>query len=304
MNVINKIIHNILFYRLGVSFVAFVISFLIRPMLLGQSYTIIGTAALFIVGVTSCFYSAISSRELRKNLNISVSVVLLWSFLCVHSVVNHVPEPFAFYALVNMTLSMIGGALLFGDVGIRYYYFNMFRMFFALSAVSMSITVVLAQIGGMDRLLLYTIDVTRYEGIGGQVYFPLTFGYGLIDYGSLYMTRLAAGFREAGIAQAFISAAIIGYPEFKDKRSIIIFILLVFSGFSTQSTTGIALVGLAILARMSFDESINRLVKLGMIGSSLIVAALAIDFAINDEGLGFANKLQTEFLLGPQNSDG
>ena len=148
--------------------------------------------------------------------------------------------------------------------------------------------------GGLESLVIYTIDVSDYTGIGGQIFFPFTLGYGFKEYEFMTMTRLSAGFREAGIAQAFIAACIIGFPKIENIIDAILISLIIVSGFATQSTSGIATVGLALLVRMLIEQDVSAHTRIFLGAIGILIAIIALDVALNDTSVGFENKVETE----------
>jgi hypothetical protein len=217
------------------------------------------------------------------------SAILLWIFLASHSILNGVQNYFAFSALMQISACCIGAMICFSNRNIHDYFFGYFRLFLMICSASFLLTVIMSSVSGLATLHLFDIDTSKYKNVY-SIYFPATQSYGLRYNFGIFMPRLGAWFRESGIAQAFFAFAILSLPSLARPRDWVSLALLFVGGIGTQSTTGLAVVGLSLAIRLLCIKKMPFAVRLMMIAAAVGLAFLAIDFALHDRSVGFAAK--------------
>lgn len=266
-----------------------------RPSLLGEVTTIVGSLGFFLCGLATLELCGISRLLLERTMLSQGSAIILWLFLMFHSLFNGVPGTYMMTAFLTISLSSVGACLAFSNRAVHDAFFSAFRVYLALNALSFIITVLLTIVLSLPSIYLTTISIGRYAlSEYGDVYLPFTISYGYREYFGITVPRLGAGFRESGIAQAFYACSIISIPHLRSLKQYLVFALLLVGGLATQSTTGMALVGIAFCVRIMRLEGLGKLSRIGLIVVMTILGFFAIDFAINDETVGFAAKEDTE----------
>jgi hypothetical protein len=198
-------------------------------------------------------------------------------------------------AFITISLSCVGACLAFSNRAVHDAFFSVFRFYLAINGLSFIVTVLLTIVLSLPSIYLTTISIGRYAIPDyGDVYLPFTISYGYREYFGITVPRMGAGFRESGIAQAFYACSIISIPHLRSLKQYLVLALLLVGGLATQSTTGMALVGIAFCIRITRLEGIGKLSRIGLIIVMAILGFFAIDVAINDETLGFAAKENTE----------
>jgi len=212
-----------------------------------------------------------------------------------HSLFNGVPGTYMMTAFITISLSCVGACLAFSNRAVHDAFFSVFRFYLAINGLSFIVTVLLTIVLSLPSIYLTTISIGRYAIPDyGDVYLPFTISYGYREYFGITVPRMGAGFRESGIAQAFYACSIISIPHLRSLKQYLVLALLLVGGLATQSTTGMALVGIAFCIRITRLEGIGKLSRIGLIIVMAILGFFAIDVAINDETLGFAAKENTE----------
>lgn len=276
----------------------FVAAMLVRPSLLGQNFTAAGSVLAFGIGLSSFLLHGWNRRLLSLVLLSQGSAIVLWLFLATHSVFSGVMLSYPLTAFITIVLCSGGACLGFSNRIFHDAFFSSLRIYLAFCGLSLVVTAVLSMAVGLNFLYLTTVTVRDYD-LGGyaDVYFPFTISYGYREVFGYLIPRCGAGFRESGISQAFFAFAILTIPQLRRPRDWGVLLLLLVGGLGAQSTTGMAIVGIAGSLRVLAVEGAGPKVRLLLLCLVLCASAVSVNIALNDETVGFAAKVESQSYL-------
>lgn len=270
----------------------FAATMLVRPSLFGEEFTYVGSVVVFAVGCMVLLLGKCEVRLLRLTVLSQGSAITLWTWLALHSYLAGVSAVFPVTAFGTVTLCCAGALLGFSNSECHDAFFASLRGYLALMGASYLVTAVLAQVVGLDTLYVGTVSVKHYAE-ATRMHLPFTFAYSYREVAGILLPRSGAGFREAGIAQAFYAFSILTMPRIDRLRDRVVFVLFIIGGFGALSTIGMGIVGVSALARLA---NVGHASKIRVNWTTIVGALLAywaIDFGMNDKGVGLSRKLDS-----------
>jgi len=272
----------------------FIASTLLRPTIAGDLISFVGSLGVLVAGVVGLSVLRLDREALRMAAFTQGSAILLWSFLMSHAAINGVPNFYAGSAFLQIATCCAGAMICLSNRRVHDLFFSFWRLFLAAFAASFVMTTALSMSVGLETLHIASLQTPHYENY--DVYFPITISYDVKDYFGTRIVRASAWFREAGIAQAFYASAILTMPKIRTARQWALALLLFTGGIATQSTIGLAIVGIAAAAQLfrNFRDPWFRVV---IAVPAVYLAVIATNLAISDETVGLASKIDTESYI-------
>ncbi len=272
----------------------FAASAFVRPTIAGDAMSFVGSIALFAIGLASLGTLGFGGSLLNCEAASQGTAIVLWLFLMIHAALNGVPNFYAASAFLQISSCSVGAALCLSHRNVHDAFFSLWRRFLIALSISWIVTVALSLFVGLPSLRLASLQTLHYDVY--EIYFPLTFSYGVKDYDGIQLVRASAWFREAGIAQAFYASAILTIRELKTARQWASAALLFVGGMATQSTIGIAVVGVSAAVCM-IRIFRHPAIRLAILVPAAYLALAGIQLTINDDTIGLAAKMETDSYL-------
>lgn len=275
-----------------IAFFLLISAFSIRPTYFGEDYSTVGSAFILCLGCFSLLVFKIPLVAFQRNAILFTVISLYWLWLAVHSLALGADKPYALYSFVLITSSTAGAAFAFAHKDIHDSFFRFLVYALSLMGVSWLITVILSLYYPLYALKLTTLPISTY--VDRKLYFPFT-----IEYSTVYnqftghIPRLAAGFREAGIAQAFYVWAILVLPYLDVKKKPFILFGLLAGLLGTQSTVALFIFAVTFLVKWVFVSKGNFIKKIMLIMFGGLFMIIMFYFAYYAEGFGLQAKMQT-----------
>ncbi|MSN25633.1 MAG: hypothetical protein GJV46_07140 [Geobacter sp.] len=254
-------------------------AFLLRPMALGESFTILSIAFMLVALV--CFFinnqTILLNTVSIRNLAIGIYTIFIWIYLVIQSICFGANKPhYLFSALVTFTSVMLVYSLILSDRDINLKFFVFIRTVIIFFILSYFTTLIVSFIIPLDHMHLFDIKTSStvdYSDKWGGVYFPLTPAYGITKILGMPFFRSPGPFREAGIFQAFIVWAYFSIRG-SGKREFCLRTVLILGLFASYSTAGIVIFGLTSTVSILFN--ISSAVKLKVIFKEILAILMVI----------------------------
>ena len=139
------------------------------------------------------------------------------------------------------------------------------------------------------------LHISTYNS--GEVFFPFSIAYGWVyspTFGSF--PRFAAGFREAGIAQAFFVWAILSAQHFDIRARKIVLAGLLLGLFETFSTMAFFVLGICLALQWFFTAQGSLARRVGVLVFGSVLVGVCAYIAIFSEGFGVQSKQDGESM--------
>ncbi|KMP97143.1 hypothetical protein TU65_07695 [Bacillus wiedmannii] len=261
---------------------------LMRPALLGESYTLLGVA---LSGMTFILYLFINMKLIKiegKLLKIFLINSLYWFYLLIQSMFIQDSNYIGILKDTIITLPVIFFfAVIFSNKKYRFNFGKNFILILYYLSISYLITLGLTFFIDIESLFLFQINIGKYF-TGGNIYFPLTPIYGFMNVENFSIIKFQSLFRESGISQAFIIWAIFNLKKFKlDKK--IVYVALHLGLIGTTSTAGLVTYFITLLVYIMLSKKIS----VGRIINILIIFLVGVLLVFKMPFFGFSNKIQT-----------
>ncbi|MEI5911308.1 hypothetical protein WBS58_10295 [Bacillus albus] len=261
---------------------------LMRPALLGESYTLLGVA---LSGMTFILYLFINMKLIKiegKLLKIFLINSLYWFYLLIQSMFIQDSNYIGILKDTIITLPVIFFfAVIFSNKKYRFNFGENFILILYYLSISYLITLGLTFLIDIESLFLFQINIGKYF-TGGNIYFPLTPIYGFMNVENFSIIKFQSLFRESGISQAFIIWAIFNLKKFKlDKK--IVYVVLHLGLIGTTSTAGLVTYFITLLVYIMLSKKIS----VGRIINILIIFLVGVLLVFKMPFFGFSNKIQT-----------
>lgn len=264
--------------------------FFVRPSAMGNEYTSIGVALVFIAFLLHLMdvrYRNGKIKFSRQNAIVFLSVLLLFSYIGLQALLvpNHENIESIIKTVMANVILLFFAALILSDESAKKLFFQWFTWLTLFTCVSVVVTFILTAFMPLENLFLFQI---RYGSSGGyqeagQTYFPFTTIYGVLNYEQLSLPRFLGLFRESGLTQMFILWMLYNL-ESLDLNKLWVKIVLVVGLIFTFSTAGIAFLFINLVAKCVINLKLWRAVLLG------IVAYIAI---LHTPFIGINDKIDT-----------
>jgi hypothetical protein len=193
-------------------------SFLLRPSIFGQSYSLLG-GGILLATLAMAILMRNTKFEKSDALWIGLMGILFWLYCLVLSLFSGNSNlEFVYKASAAGIVSFLTYSYMFTDVNLRRLCFDIFSKINALLGYSIFISFILLFFLGVDSITLGKIDIHGYDEVNiqemayrfstggvwvenGQVVFPFSIIYGYLSDYNIY--RFLGVYRESGIAQMF-----------------------------------------------------------------------------------------------------
>lgn len=189
----------------------------LRPTAFGQDYSMAGFALCCVAGTTSlATQDRRSWRLTRDEILISFSTVVFFLYIALHSIaMGAAGSEWAIKAAIASIGAVTAGPMVLAAPKARSAIFlSLYFIVLALVASGIA-TMILSLAYPLRDLQIGEFEIEGYTNhplypypIMGHVYLPFSVGYDIAYWGNRAVTRFGLGFREPGIAQAFVVWAI------------------------------------------------------------------------------------------------
>ena len=257
-----------------------------RPTLLGSEYTVV---SLLFTSISLFYYIVFVKDSLqteKTHLYMFSFFAIMWLYILNTSVLNNAIN-------VGFTLkAFISNVFIFGVFGyilsnkqINLLFFKTLVYIMAILGFSEIISTMLIELVGVENLVLFKIS--KYN-----VLFPFSLEYGVYTVPGVHVFhRFMEFFREAGLAQAFLSWALVYAYYYKFSKWI--FIGIVFGIVLTLSTVAIINLFMVITLLYIVNGNISVIRRLLRSYLSAVFSVVIVFIAYYLPGIGLKAKSET-----------
>lgn len=267
--------------------------FFMRPAHLGEAYNFFG-ALLFVLSSFLASNSRSVHFAVRDTRLIPVYAMLfMWVYFFIDGMILGVTSPYIYYSIILALMVFTGSWMIVASKALAHATTKLFVRVVSVLGLSSLVTLILSLFIPIGSLQIGHIVVPTYGT--GELFFPLSMGYGqkFYPWGTTY--RFSAFWREVGISQAIFCWAfivVLGSNLFKARS---FFLVGIVGGiFATQSTLAYFNLGVVFVSYILFLRKTGVLQKIVTAALSFPVGVGLAYISIFNEDIGLASKINGE----------